>query len=123
MSARAPSNGSGDPEALNRRQRTPWLLVVLFVALVALFAAGLWGTLLRPAAYEVRGEIVARPAPGLLLVRHQAISGLGMQAMEMMAVHADPALLDAAAVVPGERVRLAVRGDATDVSLVWIRKD
>ena len=41
------------------------------------FAAGLWGTLLRPAAFEVQGEFVAS-APGVVLVRHQAVAALGI---------------------------------------------
>jgi hypothetical protein len=73
------------------------------------FAAGLWGTVLRPAAYEVQGEFVARAAPDLILVRHEAITGLGMSSMEQMAVFVTPAQVDALALQPGERVRLAVR--------------
>lgn len=65
--------------------------------------------MLRPAAYEVRGTVAARPAPDLLLVNHEAVTALGMSAMELMAVSADPPLLDAAALAPGDRVRLAVR--------------
>jgi hypothetical protein len=76
----------------------------------------------RPAAYEVRGEVVARAAPDLLLIRHQPVSGLGMGAMEMMAVRGAPATLDAARVTSGDRVRLAVRQDGDDVSLVWIER-
>src|SRR5207249_12264890 len=89
----------------------PWarrLLVLLFFLLLVLFAAGLWGTVVRPAAYEVRGEVVARAAPDLLLIRHQAVTALGMGAMEMMAVRGAPAALDAARLSPGDRVRLAV---------------
>jgi Cu/Ag efflux protein CusF len=86
---------------------------------MAAFAAGLWGTVIRPPAYEVRGVIVARPAANLLLVRHEPVAALGMDAMELMAVFADPAQLDAAAPRPGERVRLAVR--RADDQLVLIR--
>lgn len=73
------------------------------------FAAGLWGTLLRPAAYEVQGEFVARAAPDLILVRHEAVAGLGMSPMEQMAVVVAPARVDALGLRPGERIRLAVR--------------
>lgn len=118
--AAAPSTGSDSPRSLSRRAQTRRLLVVLFVVLVGLFAAGLWGTVVRPAAYEVRGEVVARAAPDLLLVRHQPVSGMG--AMEMMAVRAEAATLDAARVAPGDRVRLAVRQAGDDVTLVWIEK-
>jgi len=90
--------------------------------LVAAFAAGLWGTVLRPAAYEVQGEIVARPAPDLLLVRHEAIAGLGMRAMETMAVSIPPEQVASVDVRPGERVRLAVRPHGDDLVLVWITR-
>ena len=78
--------------------------------------------MLRPAAYEVRGEIVARPASNLILVRHDAVAALGMAPMELMAVLADPALLDAAGVRPGDRVRLAVRRRENDLTLVRVEK-
>jgi hypothetical protein len=108
---------------VSQRARARWLVVLLFVLLVALFAAGLWGTVVRPAAYEVRGEVVARAAPDLLLIRHQAVSALGMAAMETMAVRAAPAMLDSAAVKPGERVRLAVRPAGDELTLVWIERE
>lgn len=121
--ATARSSGSDSPRSLSRRARARRLVVVvLFVVLVGLFAAGLWGTVVRPAAYEVRGEVVARAAPDLLLIRHQPVSTLGMGAMEMMAVRGAAATLDAAQVAPGDRVRLAVRQQGDDVSLVWIEK-
>lgn len=117
-----PSTGSDNPGSLSRRAAARRLVVVLFVVLVGLFAAGLWGTVIRPAAYEVRGELVARAGPDLILVRHQPVSGLGMGAMEMMAVRGEPVALDAAQVSPGDRVRLAVRQDGDNVNLVWIER-
>ena len=86
------------------------------------FAAALWGTVLRPAAYEVRGAIVARPASNLILVRHEAVAALGMAPMDLMAVFSDPALLDRANVNPGDRVRLAVRRKNDDLTLLRIEK-
>lgn len=118
----APSTGSDSPRSRSRRASARRLVIVLFVVLVGLFAAGLWGTVVRPAAFEVRGEVVARAAPDLLLVRHQPVSALGMGAMEMMAVRGSAATLDAARVAPGDRVRLAVRQDGDEVALVWIEK-
>jgi len=108
------------------RAGAPWarrLLVLLFVLLLVLFAAGLWGTVVRPAAYEVRGEVVARAAPDLLLIRHQAVTALGMGAMEMMAVRGAPAALDAARLSPGDRVRLAVRPAGDEITLVWVERE
>ena len=103
------------PEILASRAR----VALLFAVLLAAFAVGIWGTVLRPAAYEVRGVLVARPAPDLIVVRHEPIAGLGMGAMELMAVSAEPALLDPLAPKPGDRLRLAVR--QRDDRLVLLR--
>ena len=90
--------------------------------LLAAFAAGIWGTIIRPAAYEVRGTIVARPAPDMLLVRHEPVAALGMNAMELMAISASPALLDPVGPRPGDRVRLAVRQRDDQLVLIRIEK-
>jgi len=90
--------------------------------LVTAFAAGLWGTVLRPAAYEVQGEVLARAAPDLLIVRHEAISGLGMTAMETMAVTVTPEQVAPLDLKSGDRVRLAVRPSGNDLVLVWIKR-
>ena len=124
--APTPSRGGRSTTRSSARLSSPararGLLIVLFVVLVAAFAAGLWGTILRPAAYEVQGEIVTRPAPDLLLVRHEAIAGLGMSAMETMAVRATPGQLASLPLQPGDRVRLAVRPRGDDLVLVWIKR-
>lgn len=120
--AAAPSSGNDSHASLSRRARARRLVVVLFVALLALFAVGLWGTVVRPAAYEVRGELVARAGPDVILVRHQPVSALGMGAMEMMAVHGTPATLDGAGLQPGDRVRLAVRPEGDALRLLWIER-
>lgn len=115
----------GGPAApLERRgtRRARWLVVVVFVALVAAFAAALWATILRPPAYEVRGQITARPAANLILVQHEPVPVLGMPSMDLMAVFSDPSLLDAARVTPGDRVRLAVRPKNGDLTLLRIEK-
>lgn len=90
-------------------RRARWIVALLFAGLLVLFAVGIWGTLLRPPAYEVRGAFVARPAPDLILVRHEPVLGLGMGAMELMAVFAEPLQLDAVVLTPGDQVRLSVR--------------
>jgi len=90
--------------------------------LLAAFAAGIWGTVIRPPAYEVRGTIVARPAPDMLLVRHDPVAALGMNAMELMAISASPALLDPVGPRPGDRVKLAVRQRDDQLVLIRIEK-
>jgi len=76
----------------------------------------------RPPAYEVRGVVMARPSAGMILVRHEAVAGLGMSAMELMAVVGEPSVIDAAGVAPGDAVRLAVRRRDDDVVLIRIEK-
>lgn len=78
--------------------------------------------MLRPSAYEVTGEIVARAAPDMILVRHDAIGALRMGPMDLMAVFATPADLDRADPRPGDRVRLAVRPEGDRLLLVRIEK-
>jgi Cu/Ag efflux protein CusF len=92
----------------------------VFAALVGAFGVGLWGTIIRPAAYEVTGEFLARPAANLILVRHDAVQALGMGAMELMAVFGEPAQIDAAALAPGDRVRLAVRSVEGQLTLLRV---
>ena len=86
------------------------------------FAVGVWGTVIRTPAYEVRGVIVARPSAGTILVRHEAVAALGMSPMDMMAIVGEPAVIDRAVVVPGDRVRLAVRQRGSDITLIRIEK-
>jgi Cu/Ag efflux protein CusF len=76
----------------------------------------------RPAAYEVRGQLVARPEPGMILVRHEAVGALGMGAMDMMAVVGDPSFIDAAGAKPGDRVRLAVRRRGDELVLLRMER-
>ncbi|HXH81657.1 MAG TPA: hypothetical protein VNN07_01870 [Candidatus Tectomicrobia bacterium] len=90
---------------------------------MAALAAGLWGTIIRPAAYEVRGAFVARGAPDLILIRHEAVAGLGMTAMEQMGVEVRPEQVDPLRLTPGDRVRLAVRREGDRIVLVWIERE
>jgi len=64
--------------------------------------------------------VIVRPAPGLLVVRHDAVAGLGMAPMELMAVSGDSALIDQSGARPGDRVRLAVRQRDNEVILLRI---
>lgn len=98
-------------------------VVAVFAALLIAFAAGLWGSIVRPPAYEVRGEVVARAAPDLLVIRHEAVAVLGMSAMETMTVVAEPRLLDDVRLAAGDRVRMAVRQRGDEVVVVWLEKE
>src|SRR5260370_1218993 len=49
-------------------------------------------------------------------------AGVGMASMELMAVFAEPALLDTAGLKPGDRVRLAVRLDGDRLVLLRVEK-
>jgi len=40
--------------------------------------------------------------------------------MDLMAVFADPAVVDRAGVAPGQRVRLGVRPKGDELTLLWI---
>src|SRR2546428_442125 len=91
--------GSGTPPSTRPFVPRP-VAVLLFAALLAAFAAGIWGTVLRPSAYEVRGTIVSPPPPDPILLRHEPVVPLDMGAMELMAVSPPPALLDPAAPRP-----------------------
>jgi Copper binding periplasmic protein CusF len=94
----------------------------VFVALLAAFAVGLWGTVLHPPAYEVQGEFVARAAPDLILIRHAPINALGMSSMEQMAISVSPAQVDSLALKPGDRVRLGVRREGEQLVLLRIER-
>ena len=90
--------------------------------MLAAFAVGLWGTVLHPPAYEVQGEFIARAAPDLILVRHAAVSALGMSSMEQMAVTVTPAQVDPLGLKPGDRVRLGVRPEGDQLRLLRIER-
>ena len=78
--------------------------------------------MLRPPAYEVQGEFVARAAPDLILVRHAAVSALGMSSMEQMAISVSPTQVDPLALKPGDRVRLGVRQEGEQLVLLRIER-
>jgi hypothetical protein len=120
--ASAPAWSPTDVSPLIPAARARWRLALVFAGLLIAFAAGLWGTILRPAAFEVQGEFVARAAPDLILVRHETIAALGMSAMEQMAVTVTPAQVDPLHLQPGERVRLAVRPEGDQLRLLRIER-
>jgi copper binding protein CusF len=58
----------------------------------------------------------------MIVVRHEAVGSLGMEAMDLMAVVGDPATIDAAAVRPGDAVRLAVKPRERELTLLRIER-
>jgi hypothetical protein len=70
----------------------------------------------------VQGEFIARATPTLILVRHEAVAGLGMSAMEQMAISVEPAQVDPLSLRPGDRVRLAVRPEGERLVLLRIER-
>jgi hypothetical protein len=100
---------------------------LLFVVLLAGFAAGIWGTYRDsfPAKglYRVTGVFENRVGETMILVKHDVVPGL-MPEMKSMAFFVESKeLLDRAALQPGDRVRLTVRPIADDrLLVVEIRK-
>jgi hypothetical protein len=83
---------------------------VVFAVLLVAWGLGTWLTVFRGAEQELTGVFVARLGGGMILVQHEVLPGLGMGAMELMAIVVEPeTLLDEAALAGGERVRLGVR--------------
>jgi hypothetical protein len=90
-----------------------WPVPLLFVLLLAGFAAGIWGSYrdVYPAKglFRVTGVFEARGNDTLILVNHDAAPGV-MDEMSKMAFYAETKeLLDGAGLRRGDRVRLTVR--------------
>jgi hypothetical protein len=103
-----------------------WAIPLLVGILLAVFAAGIWGSYRAayPARglYRVSGVFEARAGDALMIVRHEAVAGL-MDEMQSMAFATEsPALLDAARLAPGDRVRLTVRQERDRLVVVDIQK-
>lgn len=72
--------------------------------------------------YRVTGVFEARSGDTLMLVKHDVVPGF-MDEMLSMAIFAEsPALLDAAGLVRGDRVRLTVRQEKDRLVAVEILK-
>jgi len=92
---------------------TRWAAPLLFGVLLAGFAAGIWGSYRQifPAKglHRVTGVFQGRAGDTVILVRHDAVTGL-MDEMTSMAFFSDSRdFLDAADLHPGDRIRLTVR--------------
>jgi hypothetical protein len=92
---------------------TRWAAPLLCTVLLAGLAAGIWGSYreIFPAKglHRVTGIFQSRAGDTLILVRHDAVTGL-MDEMTSMALFSESReLIDAADLHPGDRVRLTVR--------------
>ncbi len=105
-----------------RSIRAAWLVTVVFSLLGIALGLGLWGSVVHPPAYELRAILVARPSPELILVRHDAVPGLGMGSMDLMAISVDANMVDRAQLRPGDHVRLGVKQRNETTVLLTIEK-
>jgi len=89
-----------------------WYAAALYVSLVALFAAGIWGSYRAafPAKHQYRatGIFEARVGDTTFLVRHEAVPGLMEEMKSMLFSVASPEMLDRAGLRPGDRIRFTL---------------
>ena len=103
-----------------------WAVPLVFVSLLAGFAAGIWGSYrdVYPGRglFRVTGVFEGRGSDTLLLVSHDAAPGV-MDEMSKMAFYAETKeMLDVAGLRRGDRVRLTVRQLPDRYLVVEIRK-
>lgn len=103
-----------------------WAVPLVFVLLLAGFAAGIWGSYrdVYPGRglFRVTGVFEGRGSDTLLLVSHDAAPGV-MDEMSKMAFFAETKeMLDVAGLRRGDRVRLTVRQLPDRYLVVEIRK-
>jgi len=103
-----------------------WAVPLVFVFLLAGFAAGIWGSYrdVYPGRglFRVTGVFEGRGSDTLLLVSHDAAPGV-MDEMSKMAFYAETKeMLDVAGLRRGDRVRLTVRQLPDRYLVVEIRK-
>ena len=103
-----------------------WAVPLLFVLLLAGFAAGIWGSYRAvypgQGLFRVTGVFEGRGSDTLILVSHDAAPGV-MDEMSRMAFYAETKeMLDAAGLRRGDRVRLTVRQLPDRYLVVEIRK-
>jgi len=104
-----------------------WAVPVLFVLLLAGFAAGIWGTYRDnfpgKGLYRVTGAFVDRAGETMILVKHDVVPGLMPEMNSMVFFAESKEILDRAELRPGDRVRLTVRPIRDDrLLVVEIRK-
>lgn len=117
------STTGGSPSPLPSVRRAPLLL---FVVLLAAFAAGIWGSYRAafPAKglYRVTGVFERRVGDSMILVRHDVVPGLMEEMASMAFVVESRERLDRAGLTPGDRVRFTVRQLPGQLLVVEIQK-
>jgi hypothetical protein len=103
-----------------------WAVPLVFVLLLAGFAAGIWGSYREvypgKGLFRVTGVFEGRGGDTLILVSHDAAPGV-MDEMSRMAFYAETKeMLDAAGLRRGDRVRLTVSQLPDRYLVVEIRK-
>lgn len=103
-----------------------WVAPLLFSALLAAFAAGIWGIYRSnfpgQGLYRASGVYEARFTDLMIVVKHERMPGL-MDEMDSMVFQAESKdLLDRAKLLPGDRVRLTIRPTGDRLLLVDIQK-
>jgi len=103
-----------------------WVVPLVFVLLLAGFAAGIWGSYraVYPGRdlFRVTGVFEGRGGDTLILVSHDAAPGV-MDEMSKMAFYAETKeMLDSAGLRRGDRVRLTIRQLPDRYLVVDIRK-
>lgn len=99
---------------------------MLFVVLLATFAAGIWSTYRAnfpgKGLYRATGIYEGRSGETMILVKHDAVSGL-MEEMNAMAFSVESsALLDRAALRPGDHIRFTIHQRPDKLVVVEIQK-
>ncbi|HET6366676.1 MAG TPA: copper-binding protein [Pseudomonadales bacterium] len=103
-----------------------WVAPLLFVVLLAAFAAGIWGAY-RAAfpgqgLHRASGVYENRLSDLMISVRHERIPGVMDEMKSMVFMAESRELIDRAQLKPGDRVRLTVRTTAERLLLVDIQK-
>lgn len=103
-----------------------WVAPVLFVVLLAAFAAGVWGVYRAafpgPGLHRVSGVYENRFTDLMISVRHERIPGVMDEMSYMVFMAETKGLIDRAKLMPGDRVRLTVRTTPDRLLLVDIQK-
>ena len=103
-----------------------WAAPLLFIALLAAFAAGIWGSYREvfpgKGLHRVTGVVQSRVGDTMILVRHDAVPGLMEEMASMTFLTESKALLDRAALQPGDRVRFTIRQTPDALLVVEIEK-